>query len=125
MNASKHHWRSFFRRLALRPEDQWVRSEVQRYAAGLLSDKADPSEAERHAIELASEAKACRLLIWQAIAATGFTRRGRDGIMLAPAAADLPRFIGVELGALKLLGLQRRAKTVGTWAELLSQEPPS
>jgi hypothetical protein len=66
LNASKHHWRSFFARLALREEDRWVRTEVRKYAAGLLSDKADPSEAERHAIELASEAKAARLLIWAA-----------------------------------------------------------
>lgn len=123
MNASKHHWRSFFRRLALRPEDIWIRGEVQRYAAALLSDKGDPSEAERHAIELASEAKACRLLIWKALAPAGFTRRSKDGLALVPAAADLPRFIGMELGALKLLRLERRAKNVQSLDDYLKSKP--
>ena len=119
LNAAQHHWRSFFARLALREEDTWVRTEVRKYAAGLMSDKADPSEAEQHAIELASEAKAARLLIWVAIASSGFTRRSREGLALVPAAEALPKFIGVELGALKLLGLQRRAKTVQSLASYL------
>lgn len=119
MNASVHHWRSFFARLALREEDLWVRTEVRKYASGLLSDKADPSEAERHAIELASESKAARLLIWSAIAQTGFTRRSKEGLALVPAAEALPKFIGVELGALKLLGLERRAKSTQTLAAYL------
>jgi len=120
MNASLHHWRSFFNRLALREEDTWVRTEVRKYAAGLMSDKADPSEAERHAIELASEAKAARLLIWSAIAQSGFTRQSIDGLALMPAAEALPKFIGVELGALKLLGLERRAKPVASLSDYLN-----
>jgi hypothetical protein len=119
LNASQHHWRSFFNRLALREEDIWVRSEVRKYAAGLMSDKADPSEGERHAIELAAEAKAARLLIWSAIAKSGFTRQSDEGLALTPAAEALPKFIGAELGALKLLGLERRAKSVGTLPEYL------
>jgi hypothetical protein len=120
LNAARHHWRSFFARLALRDEDIWVRSEVTKYAAGLMSDKADPSEAERHAIELAAEAKAARLLIWSAIADSGFTRRSEDGLALVPAAEALPKFIGAELGALKLLGLQRRAKQVASLTDYLN-----
>ena len=120
LNAAQHHWRSFFARLALRDEDRWIRAEVQRYARALLSDKGNPSEAERHAIELAAEAKGARLLIWAAIAQSGFTRRSREGLALVPAAADLPKFIGVELGALKLLGLQRRAKLAPSLTEYLN-----
>lgn len=123
MNASRHHWQSFFARLALREQDTWIRTEVRKYAAGLMSDKADPTEGERHAIELVAEAKAARLLIWSAIAESGFTRRSREGLALAPAAEALPKFIGVELGALKLLGLQRRAKTVLTLEAYLRSKP--
>jgi hypothetical protein len=93
LNAARHHWRSFFARLALREQDIWVRSEVTKYAAGLMSDKADPSEAERHAIELAAEAKAARLLIWAAIADSGFTRRSDEGLALVPAAEALPELL--------------------------------
>ena len=123
MNASRHHWRSFFARLALRQEDVWVRTEVQKYAAGLMSDKPDATEGERRAIEFAAEAKAARLLIWSAIAESGFTRRSREGLALVPAASELPKFIGVELDALKLLGLQRKAKTVLSLAEYLNGKP--
>ena len=119
LHNSKYPWRSFWRRLALKSKDRWVASEVVKYAASLLSDKPDPSAGERHAIELASEAKAARLLIWTAIGESGFTHRGRDGLALMPAAEALPKFIGAELGALKLLGLERRARAVPSLAEYL------
>ena len=125
LNHCKHPWRSFWKRLALRPEDQWVASEVVKYAAALLSDKPNPTEGERRAIELAAEAKAARLLIWSAIQGTGFTRRSDDGLTLVPAAEALPKFIGAELGALKLLGLERRAKPVSTLEEFLAGESES
>ena len=70
------------------------------------------SQWHRRAVELASEAKACRLLIWQALREIGFTEQGNEGLRLVPAAEALPKFIGAELGALKLLGLERRAKQV-------------
>lgn len=112
MNATVHTWRAFWKRRALRPADKWISVEAMRYQDGLLRDRPDPTEAERRAIELASEAKACRLLIWTALRSQGFTEQHKDGLRLVPAAEALPRFIGVELGALKLLGLERRAKQV-------------
>ncbi len=120
LHTAKYPWRSVWKRLALKSKDRWVASEVVKYAASLLSDKPDPSAGERHAIELASEAKAARLLIWTAIGESGFTQRGRDGLALMPAAEALPKFIGAELGALKLLGLERRAKAVPTLTEYLA-----
>jgi hypothetical protein len=62
-------------------------------------------------------------MIWAALAQSGFTRRSREGIALTPAAEALPKFIGVELGALKLLGLERRAKPVATLSEYLNGRP--
>lgn len=112
LNATRHPHNVFWRRRALRSKDRWVASEVTNYRDGLLRDRPDPTEAERRAVELASEAKACRLLIWQALREIGFTEQGNEGLRLVPAAEALPKFIGAELGALKLLGLERRAKQV-------------
>jgi hypothetical protein len=125
MNNARHRWRAFWKRRALRPEDRWIASEVARYEAALLSDKPDASEAERRVIQLATEAKCARLLIWQTIrdADQGIIRKCKEGLALIPAAEVLPKFIGVELGALKLLGLQRRAKPIPRLAELLEAEP--
>lgn len=123
LHGARHFWRSFWKRRALRPVDQWVATELDRYSAGLLSDRPDPSEGERRAIELAAEAKACRLLIWRAIQQAGFTQTGERGLCLIPAAEALPKFIGAELGALKLLGLERRAKPVQSLDDYLSVTP--
>jgi len=112
LNNVRNGWETFWRRRALRPTDKWIAVEAAKYRDGLLADRPDPTAAERRAIELASEAKACRLLIWSAIRGTGFTAQGEDGLRLVPAAEALPKFIGAELGALKLLGLERRAKQV-------------
>lgn len=112
----------FWKRRALRPQDRWVATEVDAYRAGLLRDRPDPTEAEKRAIELASESKACRLLIWRAIREAGFTEQGKDGLRLVPAAEALPKFIGTELGALKLLGLQRRAKQVNDLALAICED---
>lgn len=123
LNASRHPWRAFWKRRALKPADRWIAVEAMRYLEGLLRDRPDPTEAERRAIELASEAKACRMLIWAALRTQGFTEPHKDGLRLVPAADALPKFIGAELGALKLLGLERRAKQVQTLDEYLSVQP--
>lgn len=122
LNHVKHPWGSFWKRRALRPEDKWIAVEAAKYRDGLLRDRPDPTEAEQRAIELASEAKACRLLIWNAIREAGFTEKREGEMRLVPAAEALPRFIGVELGALKLLGLSRRAKQIGDLALAISHD---
>ena len=121
LNGSRHPWRSFWKRRALRPADRWIAVEAARYRDGLLRDRPDPTEAESRAIELASEAKACRLLIWRSIQETGFTEQRDGGLRLVPAAEALPKFIGAELGALKLLGLERRARVIDPIRQLLDE----
>jgi hypothetical protein len=120
-NAVRHPWRSFWKRLALKDEHKSVGLALVKYENALLRDKPDATEGERRTIELACEAKAARLLIWEALEGEGFTRRGIDGLALMPAAEALPKFIGAELGALKLLGLERRAKPVQSLTEYLTQ----
>lgn len=122
MHAARHPYNVFWRRRALRSQDRWVASEVTQYRNGLLQGRPDPTEAERRTIELASEAKACRLLIWRALRESGFTEQGKEGLRLVPAAEALPKFIGAELGALKLLGLERRAKQVPSLDAYLAGE---
>lgn len=121
LNHVKHPWGSFWKRRALGPKDKWIAIEAARYRDGLLRDRPDPTEAEQRAIELASEAKAARLLIWRAIRETGFTETRDGGLRLVPAAEALPKFIGAELGALKLLGLERRAKMIDPIQQLLDE----
>jgi hypothetical protein len=121
LNAARYPWRAFWKRRALRREDQWVATEVANYAADLVSDRPNPTEGERRCIELAAEAKCARLLIWKAIKEGGFTRVDAEGLTLSAAAEALPRFIGAELGALKLLGLERRAKPVKSLQEYISE----
>lgn len=119
-NAVRHPWRSFWKRLALKSEHKSVGLALVKYENALLRDKPDATEGERRTIELACEAKAARLLIWEALEGEGFTRRGIDGLALMPAAEALPKFIGAELGALKLLGLERRARPVQSLTDYLN-----
>jgi hypothetical protein len=63
------------------------------------------------------------MLIWAALRTQGFTEQHKDGLRLVPAAEALPRFIGAELGALKLLGLERKAKPVQSLDAYLAGPP--
>jgi hypothetical protein len=71
---------------------------------------------------VAATAKGCTLLILNELKKSGFTCMIDGALELTPAARELPRFLGVELSALKLLGLERRAKPIDTLAEVLSQQ---
>ena len=94
---------------------------VDYYIEALRADKPECTAGEQHAIEVAGTAKACSLLILNELKQSGFTCM-IDGVLeLTPAARELSRFLSVELSALKLLGLERRARPVGgTLAELLA-----
>lgn len=122
MNAARHGWSVYLKRRALPKSAQWAAIEALKYRDGLLRERPDPTEAERRTIELAVEAKVVRLLIWRAIREQGLTRQGEDGLRLVPAAEALPRFIGVELGALKMLGLERRPKDIGDLAAIIQED---
>lgn len=126
-NASKYGWRVLVRRALIRPKDAWVNRPVDAYIHALLSDKADPSGAEQHAIEVAGTAKACSLLILNELKQSGFTCTIKGALELTPAARELSRFLTVELSALKLLRLERRARAPITLGEYLhgTGKPPA
>jgi hypothetical protein len=118
-NASKYGWRVLVRRALTREKDAWVNRPVDCYIDALRADKPECTAGEQHAIEVAGTAKACTLLILNELKQSGFTCTIDGALELTPAARELPRFLGVELSALKLLGLERRAKSVGTLPDYL------
>lgn len=121
-NASKYGWRVLWRRALIRETDTWVRRPIELYASSLLADKPEATAGQQHVVEVATTAKACVLLILQELKKTGFTST-IDGVLeLTPAARELPRFLGLELAALKVLGLERQAKPVQTLAEYLASK---
>jgi len=113
-------WRQFWARKALRPEDRWLRGIIHEHAGSLLSDKPDPSEAEKHVIEQASIARGVQCLVLNALRESG-------GVSTEKAEKLLPvlaRFADIELRALLAIGLERRAKDVPrTMSEAILAEP--
>ena len=93
---------------------------MELYASSLLSDKPEATAGQHHAIEVAATAKGCTLLILNELKKSGFTCMIDGALELTPAARELPRFLGVELSALKLLGLARHAKPVASLTDYLN-----
>lgn len=117
LHGSKHPWRAFWRRRALRPEDQWIANVIASYAPGLLSDKPEASEALKRVTELAQAARGCLLLC--------FAQIGREGLFtpdgtLTPAGEAVTRFGMMELRALQTVGMERAAKPVPTLADVIA-----
>lgn len=121
LNASRHPWRSFWKRRALRPEDKWILPTLEGYASGLASDKPNLTEAEARMIEIGQIARGASMLILAECARSGFILKEDGSWNLAPGARELAKFLSVERSALQTLGLERRTKPVGgTLAELLA-----
>src|SRR5262249_46364060 len=109
-NALRHGWRLLWRRAMVREQDRWVTRPVEAYIAGLRSDKPNPSAGEESCIEVAALAKGCSLLILNELKQHGLTTQIDGHLALTPAGDELRRFLELELKALKILGLERRAK---------------
>jgi hypothetical protein len=108
----------------IRGEDAWVRQPIERYVAALVRDKPNCTAGEQSVVEIAATAKGCCLLILHELKQHGFTQKTTAGLELTPAAKDLKGFLSIELQALRVIGLERRARTVGgTLAELLAAPP--
>jgi hypothetical protein len=121
LNASRHPYRSFWRRRALKVEDRWILPILEHYSGSLATDKPNLTEAEGRLIEIAQTARGATMLILSEAARSGLIVR-KDGTWdLAPGAKELSRFLAVERQCLQTLGLGRRAKPVGgTLQELLA-----
>jgi hypothetical protein len=113
LNNCRNPFRAFWKRRALRAQDKWVARIVERYGDGLVADKGGPDEitaAMRHTIELASVARGCAMLILAEAKRSGFIRKIDGTWDLAPGAAELAKFMKLELSALQALGFDRRER---------------
>jgi hypothetical protein len=121
LNASRHPWRSFWRRRALKAEDKWILPVIEGYASGLASDKPGLSEAEARMIEIGQISRGATMLILAECARSGFIVKENGSWDLSPGAKELAKFLSIERASLQTLGLGRRVKPVGgTLAELLA-----
>src|SRR5262249_31387669 len=110
-----------WRRAMMREQDRWVQLPMERYVGALRADKPDPSAGEESCIEVAATAKGCSLLILHELKKHGLTRMDKGVLALTPVGDELRKFLELELKALKVLGLERRARPVnGTLQELLA-----
>lgn len=124
LHNSRHPWRSFWRRRALRAEDKWILPSLESYSAGLASDKPNLTEAEARLIEIGQISRGATMLILAETARSGFIVKVDGSWDLSPGAKELARFLSIERASLQTLGLGRRSKPIGsTLAELLAKEP--
>ena len=121
INASRHPWRSFWRRRALKAEDKWILPVIEGYASGLASDKPGASEGELRMIEIAQISRGATMLILAEAARSGFIAKADGTWDLAPGAKELGKFLSVERASLQALGLERRGKPVQSLGEYLRQ----
>lgn len=133
LNASRHPWRAFWRRRALRLEDRWILPVLADYAGSLVADRGGPdvmTAAEGHLIELAQLARGCTMLVLAQAARGGGIAGARRGTTLTgpgqarritdpDLAAALAKFMTIELTALRALGLERKAKPALSLAEYI------
>jgi hypothetical protein len=120
LNASRHPWRSFWRRRALKSEDKWILPVIEQYASGLASDKPGLTEAEARLIEIGQISRGASMLILAEAARSGFIVKEDGSWNLAPGARELAKFLSIERASLQTLGLDRRAKPVDDLAGRLA-----
>lgn len=106
----KNAYKTLWRRNMVSEANNWVVLPIERYVSALISDKPDATAGQRHVIQVAATAQGCILLILAELKRVGFTTQVEGLTELTPAARELPRFLGIELSALKTLGLGRHAK---------------
>jgi hypothetical protein len=121
LNSCRNPWRAYWRRRALRPEDRWVLRLVEDYEARLAEDRGrELAFGETRVAEIAKTARVCQLLALAAFVESGIMRSAvsrttsatgesttTGGDELHPAFRELPRYVKLELDALKLLGIER------------------
>lgn len=136
LNATKHPWRAFWRRRALRLEDRWILPILADYAGSLVADRGGPeamTAGEGHMIELAQLARGCTMLVLaEAARGAGIAGARRSATVNVAAgvrrltdpdlAAALGRFMTVEASALRAIGMDRRAKAVPSLSEFVEAQ---
>jgi hypothetical protein len=123
VRGAKHPWKLLWRRKLITPQSRWVTQFIESYISDLRTDKPDLTAGEARTLEIAQLARGVTLLIFAECAQHGLLRKVNGDWDLQPAAHALSRFLAVELKALKLLGLERRAKPIKKLTELLTVVP--
>jgi hypothetical protein len=123
LRGCKHPWKLLWRRKLITPQCRWVTQFIETYISDLRADKPDLTAGEQRTLEIAQLARGVTLLIFAECAQHGLLRKVNGDWDLQPAAHALNRFLAVELKALKLLGLDRRAKPIKKLTELLAAVP--
>jgi hypothetical protein len=123
LNNVQHPWRSFWARKALRQQDKWILPFLRHYNDELLSDAGgdDISSGRKHVIEIAQTVRGCSMLVLKELKEKGLVITTPDGWEMHPGLKELSRFLALELKALGMLGLERRAKVVSLH-EILSKD---
>ena len=121
LNASRHSWRSFWRRRALKASDKWILPVLEGYAVALANEKPGLSEAERRVIEIGQIARGASMLILAECANSGFIHKANGTWDLSPGAKELARFLSIERASLQTLGLERRAKPAMSIEDYMKQ----
>lgn len=120
--VSRSPWNTFWRRRALRPEDQFALRMAAPLANALLSDKGgeQATAGERALIENATIARVCALLCLARMGQTGPFVKGAKGETASPGLEALPKFLAAERQSLQALGLERRARDLPRLADVLN-----
>lgn len=116
LHGSRHPWRSFWRRRALKASDRWVLPVIEGYASGLAADKPGLTAAEGRLIEIGQISRGATMLILAEAARSGFIVKENGSWDLSPGAKELAKFLSIERASLQTLGLGRRAKPVNDLA---------
>ena len=139
MNNTRHPWRVFWKRRALRPEDRWVLRLVENYEQRIEEDRGrELSFAEGRVVEIAKTARVCQLLALAAFAENGIMLESvtttnspqhgetvtRKGDVLHPAYKELSKFMKAELDALRRLGLEAATREPLSLKEYVEQTYP-
>jgi hypothetical protein len=129
LNASRHPWRTLWRRGAVKPELQWIVPLMQRYADALEADQGcaeNVSAAARSLIEVAAMARGCASLILSCAGQYGVVEPAGDGSNrwnISPGLRELPKFLKAEASALLGLGLERRTRELKLTDYLATKRP--
>ena len=122
-NAVKSSARLLWKRNFIRVRDSWVGRPIQQTVAGLFSDLAEPTQREKEIVETIARAKGCMLLVEREAKKHGLIERNRwSADHNDPVGAELRQWMKLELDGLRLLPLERRARTLDLAQEIAQSQ---
>jgi hypothetical protein len=117
-NAVRSSARLLWKRNFIRVRDSWVGRPIQETVAGLFSDLAEPTQREKEIVETIARAKGCMLLVEREAKKHGLINEVDGRLIIDPVGAELRQWMKLELDGLRLLPLERRARTLDLAQEI-------